>query len=668
MLIKLKQPYRRVQNRSDLAGVHLLVIGRRGLADAINRLDLRQALKNGMKLLVLEQDSQTLIRLGFRPNQFGIRRAFLYNGHVLHDWRGSSTLTPSVNAGPEDRFDYCKENWMGFTNSRSWKASNLGQVCSVLLEKPSCGDFLPLISLGFDLQYAGILQAPAGNGCLLFSQLDLCGRTENDPEALEVLKKMLLHLDRYSRSAYRKVFYSGGSAGQEFLKECGIVYTLREQGVPESGILIVTAGSRLGKLTDAVRKGLTVIGAGLSAQEAERFFPGMFQLKRADYFSDSVKITGMPEFNGITNADLHWRNRIAFDGFVNNSSGPPLAVRRSGKGKVILTQIAPWMIRKKIPQFRTSYRRNHFLLSRLIYNQNPEREERLLDCFSSRNANALQVLMDGQWLAREDSEKRGRKERWWIHPAKARSGWRPVKTGTCFQEQLENLKNYHGWIWFRYDFSLKDLAIPMTEKATFHFGIIDDESHIWVNGKFFGSITQKTPHYWMLPRTYTVENALFQSGGVRITILCNDLRGTGGLMGIPDLFFGPVIRFYRMIRLQRYLYGVENSHPGNYTAGEKLGIYLQMKSDSTLLLLNAMKIPTETPVIADTESTGQEGGMWMFSQNGGTTPYFIERHLGRGNLAFADGHCASRSGAQMNKAPYNLRLWYNSFGIPAFGN
>ena len=118
----------------------------------------------------------------------------------------------------------------------------------------------------------------------------------------------------------------------------------------------------------------------------------------------------------------------------------------------------------------------------------------------------------------------------------------------------------------------------------------------------------------------------------------------------------------------RYLYGVENSHPGNYTAGEKLGIYLQMKSDSTLLLLNVMKIPTETPVIADTESTGQEGGMWMFSQNGGTTPYFIERHLGRGNLVFADGHCASRSGAQMNKAPYNLRLWYNSFGIPAFGN
>ena len=78
-MIKLKQPYRRVQNRSDLAGVHLLVIGRRGLADAINRLDLRQALKNGMKLLVLEQDSQTLIRLGFRPNQFGIRRAFLHN-------------------------------------------------------------------------------------------------------------------------------------------------------------------------------------------------------------------------------------------------------------------------------------------------------------------------------------------------------------------------------------------------------------------------------------------------------------------------------------------------------------------------------------------------------------------------------------------------------------
>lgn len=115
----------------------------------------------------------------------------------------------------------------------------------------------------------------------------------------------------------------------------------------------------------------------------------------------------------------------------------------------------------------------------------------------------------------------------------------------------------------------------------------------------------------------------------------------------------------------RYLYGVENTHPGRYTAEKKLGIYLQMKTDSTLLLLNAMKMPTETPVIADTESPGKEGGMWMFCQEGGT--YFIERHLGRGNMAFADGHCSSRTGWQMNKAPYNLKAWYSQFGTSCTG-
>lgn len=544
LFVKLKQPYRKVQSRNDLAGLRLLVIGRRGLADALKTLNLKQSLENGMRILVLEQDAQTLIRPGFRPNQFSIRRAFLHDGRVLHDWRGGSTLTPSVTAGPDDGSEYCKENWMGFTSDRSWKVSNLGQLCSVLLEKPSCGDFLPLLSLGFDLQYAGILQAPAGNGCVIFSQLDLCGRTEDDPEALELLKKMLTRLDRYSRPAHRRVFYSGASAGRKFLDECGIVYSPLEQQIPEHGILVACSGSPLGNLTDAVKKGLTVIGAGLSAQEIERFFPKMFQLKHAEYFSDSIKISGLPEFDGITNADLHWRNRIAFDGFVNNSLGPSLAVRQIGKGKIILTQMAPWMIRKEIDQFRTSYRRNHFLLSRLIYNQSPEREERFLNFFAPRSANALQILLTGKWLAKEDPENQGLKEGWWARAANETLGWRPVKAGKCFQEQLANLKNYHGRIWFRYEFSLNGLPVPQVGKTTFHFGVIDDESHIWVNGRFLGSITQKAPRYWMLPRTYSVEKSLLRSGKVSITILCNDLRGTGGLMGIPDLFSGPAVRFY----------------------------------------------------------------------------------------------------------------------------
>jgi len=145
-------------------------------------------------------------------------------------------------------------------------------------------------------------------------------------------------------------------------------------------------------------------------------------------------------------------------------------------------------------------------------------------------------------------------------------------------------------------------------------------------------------------------------------MVCPESRYSGAIAKHPD-WNSAVGEFSGLAG--RYLYGVENTHPARYTAGEKLGIYLQMKTNSTLLLLNAMKMPTETPVIADTESTGKEGGIWMFCQEGGT--YFIERHLGRGNMAFADGHCSSRTGWQMNKAPYNLKSWYNQFGTPCTG-
>jgi predicted amidohydrolase YtcJ len=53
----------------------------------------------------------------------------------------------------------------------------------VLIEKPLCGDFLPILDGGFSLQYSPLLEYREGNGMVLFCQMDVTGRTATDPAA-----------------------------------------------------------------------------------------------------------------------------------------------------------------------------------------------------------------------------------------------------------------------------------------------------------------------------------------------------------------------------------------------------------------------------------------------------------------------------------------------------
>ena len=64
-----------------------------------------------------------------------------------------------------------------------WRCGNRGNVASVLIEKPARGDFLPILDGGFSLQYSPLLEYREGQGMVLFCQMDVTGRTEQDPAA-----------------------------------------------------------------------------------------------------------------------------------------------------------------------------------------------------------------------------------------------------------------------------------------------------------------------------------------------------------------------------------------------------------------------------------------------------------------------------------------------------
>ena len=74
-------------------------------------------------------------------------------------------------------------NWCDIPVSHVWRCGNRGNVASVLIEKPACGDFMPIVDGGYSLQYSPLLEYREGLGFILFCQLDVTGRTESDPAA-----------------------------------------------------------------------------------------------------------------------------------------------------------------------------------------------------------------------------------------------------------------------------------------------------------------------------------------------------------------------------------------------------------------------------------------------------------------------------------------------------
>ena len=163
-----------MKSDADLDEIDLLVVGRQALPGC--PLPLAEKMRRGGRLLVLEQDSAGLAEFGFRSNEYGIRTVFPlvadFTAKLVRDWRGASTLTPPELALPGWERQDPVWNWQGFSNTRAWRAGNRGNICSVPLEKPVIGDFLPLMQCGFDLQYTPAVEWRSGNGIAIFSQFD----------------------------------------------------------------------------------------------------------------------------------------------------------------------------------------------------------------------------------------------------------------------------------------------------------------------------------------------------------------------------------------------------------------------------------------------------------------------------------------------------------------
>ena len=76
----------------------------------------------------------------------------------------------------------------------------------MLIEKPARGDFFPIPDGGYALQYSPLLEFREGKGMMLFCQLDVNGRTENDPAADTIVDNILSYTASWKPSPKRRFF------------------------------------------------------------------------------------------------------------------------------------------------------------------------------------------------------------------------------------------------------------------------------------------------------------------------------------------------------------------------------------------------------------------------------------------------------------------------------
>ncbi|MFZ2657004.1 MAG: hypothetical protein WAX69_18875, partial [Victivallales bacterium] len=187
---KRKLKYDKWEKGQDIPGGSILVIGTNALRNEKTFPVPEKCLKDGLDIIVLEQDPRDLMRMGFRITDIGPQYSFSRMGqqflgaqYSLENWRGSASRTALPD---NEHLSYCQHQV--YVNSHHSIAQNI-------IEIPHKGGFRALAVSGFDLKYSPLMEIGAGKGRILFSQYALLNRGEESPRADNMLSRILKYCD-----------------------------------------------------------------------------------------------------------------------------------------------------------------------------------------------------------------------------------------------------------------------------------------------------------------------------------------------------------------------------------------------------------------------------------------------------------------------------------------
>lgn len=373
--------YDPIKPDTPLNDYELLIVGKMALNVYDEGINLEKVRK-GLKVIIFEQSSEVLEqRFGFRVAEYGLRDIYIripdhpaMEGLVpgnLHDWKGEATLVPrrrEFNKN-EDLFNGAPSiNWCDIPLTQIWRCGNRGNVASVLIEKPACGDFLPIVDGGYSLQYSPLMEYKEGSGMLMFCQMDVCGRTENEPAATILVRNILSYVSEWKGEEKKPAVYIGDEAGFLHLQKAGISVS-RPGSESLTGDQPVIAGPGAGKLLNRRAK---LLALGLDQDDFDALLPVKVTTKKEEHIASYFKPNGHESpFAGIGPADLHNRDpkeyRLIKEGAETIANGI-LAYEK--QNKIVFCQLKPWEYNYTNGKHnvKQTYRRHSALLSRLVSN------------------------------------------------------------------------------------------------------------------------------------------------------------------------------------------------------------------------------------------------------------------------------------------------------------
>jgi hypothetical protein len=401
---------------ADLSAFDILLIGKGALtvsgpAPAIERV------RDGLKVVVFEQTADALEkRLGFHVEEYGLRQVFPrvpdspllagLDAETLRDWRGSSTLlAPALDCKLSQRYDGAPAvTWCGLEVTRLWRRGNWGDAASVLIEKPPRGDFLPILDGGYALQYSPLLEYREGPGMVLFCQMDVTARTENDPAAETLAANILRYAESWHPAPRRGVAYAGGPEGLAWLAASGVPVVPLKNGMPASNEVLVAApgaATEGAAIKNWVEAGGRVLALGLNETEANSFLPAPATMRTNEHIAAYFPPFGADSLlAGVAPADIHNRaprKMPLLTGGADVFGDGVLGV----DGNVVFCQIPPFQVADVAGaltngvsfNLRRTFERTSFAASRLLGNLGASGSTPLLERFGHA-ANAS----DARWL------------------------------------------------------------------------------------------------------------------------------------------------------------------------------------------------------------------------------------------------------------------------------
>jgi len=411
----------------------LLIIGKGALSATGSGPDLARV-RDGLRVLVFEQTPEALEqRLGLRIAEYGLRQVFPrvpdhpalagLSVENLRDWRGEATILPSrLNYTLSRRYNMTPTvAWCGLEVPRLWRCGNRGNVASVLIEKPACGDWLPIVDGGYSLQYSPLMEYREGKGMVLFCQMDVTGRTESDPAAERIVRNLFNYLGSWKPAPRREVVYAGDAAGRSHLEKAGIRVAAFAGQLKPGQVLVVGPGGgaalapHKAAIVAWLKQGGQVLAIGLAERDEPAFLPFALSLKRAEHIAATFEPPGAQSpLAGIGPADVMNRDpremNLVSGGATVVGDGV-LAVAKDAN--VVFCQLAPWQFdSEKIPTRRT-FRRVSCLVSRLLGNLGVGAETPLLARFAEpvgAGPQAANLLKNGDFSA--DADRDGVADGW----------------------------------------------------------------------------------------------------------------------------------------------------------------------------------------------------------------------------------------------------------------